>query len=114
MSAVVHTEQLTDAYGGADSAAVDRRELDVLEGEIFGLLGPNDAGRTTTGDTRDGLHQPHGKGAAGLMATTAPSSRSLLGHARLVAAPRRSVVATSWVALGALLLRDLVVLRKYL
>ena len=48
------------------------------------------------------------------MAATAPSSRSLLRHARLVAAPRRSVVATSWVALGALLLRDLVVLRKYL
>jgi ABC-2 type transport system ATP-binding protein len=46
--AVIHTEQLTKVYAGADFAAVDRLDLDVRAGEIFGLLGPNGAGKTTT------------------------------------------------------------------
>ena len=46
--AVIHTEQLTKVYPGADFAAVDRLDLDVRSGEIFGLLGPNGAGKTTT------------------------------------------------------------------
>ncbi|MBO0732029.1 MAG: ATP-binding cassette domain-containing protein, partial [Acidimicrobiaceae bacterium] len=45
---VIHTEQLTKVYAGADFAAVDRLDLDVFQGEIFGLLGPNGAGKTTT------------------------------------------------------------------
>jgi ABC-2 type transport system ATP-binding protein len=45
---VIHTEQLTKVYPGADSAAVDALDLDVYAGEIFGLLGPNGAGKTTT------------------------------------------------------------------
>ncbi|HLI16343.1 MAG TPA: ATP-binding cassette domain-containing protein [Acidimicrobiales bacterium] len=45
---VIHTEQLTKVYPGADFAAVDRLDLDVEAGEIFGLLGPNGAGKTTT------------------------------------------------------------------
>ncbi len=45
---VIHTEQLTKIYPGADSAAVDALDLDVYAGEIFGLLGPNGAGKTTT------------------------------------------------------------------
>ncbi len=45
---MIHTEQLTKVYGGADFAAVDRLDLDVQAGEIFGLLGPNGAGKTTT------------------------------------------------------------------
>src|ERR1700735_4499687 len=45
---VIHTEDLTKVYPGADFAAVDRLNLDVLAGEIFGLLGPNGAGKTTT------------------------------------------------------------------
>ena len=44
----IHTEQLTKVYAGADFAAVDRLDLDVRAGEIFGLLGPNGAGKTTT------------------------------------------------------------------
>jgi ABC-2 type transport system ATP-binding protein len=48
LPAVIHTEQLTKVYGGADFAAVDRLDLDVRAGEIFGLLGPNGAGKTTT------------------------------------------------------------------
>src|SRR6202042_1088224 len=45
---VIHTEELTKVYPGADFAAVDHLSLDVRAGEIFGLLGPNGAGKTTT------------------------------------------------------------------
>jgi ABC-2 type transport system ATP-binding protein len=44
----IHTEDLTKIYAGTDFTAVDRLNLDVQAGEIFGLLGPNGAGKTTT------------------------------------------------------------------
>src|ERR1039457_4319683 len=47
-AAVIHTEDLTKVYPGTDFAAVDKLNLDVRTGEIFGLLGPNGAGKTTT------------------------------------------------------------------
>ena len=47
-SGVIHTEDLTKVYPGTDFAAVDKLNLDVQAGEIFGLLGPNGAGKTTT------------------------------------------------------------------
>jgi len=46
--AIIHTVDLTKIYQGTDFAAVDRLNLDVQAGEIFGLLGPNGAGKTTT------------------------------------------------------------------
>jgi ABC-2 type transport system ATP-binding protein len=47
-AAIIHTEDLTKVYPGADFTAVDKLNLDVKTGEIFGLLGPNGAGKTTT------------------------------------------------------------------
>ena len=44
---VIRCEQLTKRYPG-DILAVDRLDLSVKQGEIFGLLGPNGAGKTTT------------------------------------------------------------------
>ncbi len=37
--AVIHTEQLTKVYPGADFAAVDKLDLDVRSGEISGCSG---------------------------------------------------------------------------
>jgi ABC-2 type transport system ATP-binding protein len=45
---VIRTQNLTKVYPGMDVAAVDRLNLTVHAGEIFGLLGPNGAGKTTT------------------------------------------------------------------
>jgi ABC-2 type transport system ATP-binding protein len=45
---VIHTDDLTKVYPGMDIPAVDRLNLSVRHGEIFGLLGPNGAGKTTT------------------------------------------------------------------
>jgi ABC-2 type transport system ATP-binding protein len=45
---VIRCEQLTKHYPDGDILAVDRLNLQVHRGEIFGLLGPNGAGKTTT------------------------------------------------------------------
>ena len=46
MSHVIETHQLTKSYGSLK--AVDKLDITVDSGEIFGLLGPNGAGKTTT------------------------------------------------------------------
>ena len=43
---VIETNQLTRSFGGL--TAVDKLDITVENGEIFGLLGPNGAGKTTT------------------------------------------------------------------
>src|ERR1017187_5878256 len=45
---VIRTVELTKVYPEMDVAAVDKLNLSVHGGEIFGLLGPNGAGKTTT------------------------------------------------------------------
>jgi ABC-2 type transport system ATP-binding protein len=45
---VIRCEQLTKRYPEGNILAVDRLDLAVHRGEIFGLLGPNGAGKTTT------------------------------------------------------------------
>ena len=44
---VICCQQLTKRYEG-DILAVDRMDLFVRRGEVFGLLGPNGAGKSTT------------------------------------------------------------------
>ncbi|HMD51143.1 MAG TPA: ABC transporter ATP-binding protein [Solirubrobacteraceae bacterium] len=57
MSAI-HTEQLSKRYG--ETLALDRLDLAVQEGEVYGYLGPNGSGKTTTIRLLLGLHRPSG------------------------------------------------------
>lgn len=46
LAKVIETHALTKSFNGL--TAVDKLDIDVESGEIFGLLGPNGAGKTTT------------------------------------------------------------------
>ncbi|MGP0102652.1 MAG: ATP-binding cassette domain-containing protein [Solirubrobacteraceae bacterium] len=52
----IHTEGLSKRYG--DTLALDRLDLTVARGEVYGYLGPNGAGKTTTIRLLLGLHRP--------------------------------------------------------
>jgi ABC-2 type transport system ATP-binding protein len=54
--AVIVTRRLTKNYG--DFTAVERLDLTIHRGEVFGLLGPNGAGKTTTVLMLLGLTEP--------------------------------------------------------
>lgn len=54
--AIIWTHRLTKRYG--TFTAVDRLDLEVRPGEVFGLLGPNGAGKTTTVLMLLGLSEP--------------------------------------------------------
>ncbi|NWG11958.1 MAG: ABC transporter ATP-binding protein [Acidobacteria bacterium] len=56
MGAVVRTENLTRRFGKL--TAVDHLNLEVAQGEIFGLVGPDGAGKTTTLRLLAGLLDP--------------------------------------------------------
>ena len=57
MEGIIQTKNLTKRYG--DKVAVNRLELSIEEGEVFGLLGPNGAGKTTTILMLLGLTEPY-------------------------------------------------------
>jgi ABC-2 type transport system ATP-binding protein len=46
MTTTIRSRKLTKTYG--EHTVVDRLDLDIEVGEVFGLLGPNGAGKTTT------------------------------------------------------------------
>jgi ABC-2 type transport system ATP-binding protein len=52
----IRASQLTKRF--ADLTAVDHIDLDVLEGELFGLVGPDGAGKTTTMRLLTGIMVP--------------------------------------------------------
>jgi len=54
----IRTEGLCKRYG--DTVALDRLDLTVNEGEVYGYLGPNGSGKTTTIRLLLGLHRPSG------------------------------------------------------
>jgi len=56
MSVVIHAENLTRRFG--ELTAVDHLNLDVEAGEIFSLVGPDGAGKTTTMRLLCGLMDP--------------------------------------------------------
>ncbi len=53
---IIETTDLTKAYG--NNIAVDKLNLRINEGEVFGFLGPNGAGKTTTILMLLGLTEP--------------------------------------------------------
>jgi ABC-2 type transport system ATP-binding protein len=53
---LIHAENLTRKFGAL--TAVDHLNLDVAEGEIFGIVGPDGAGKTTTMRMLCGLMNP--------------------------------------------------------
>ena len=60
MGTVIEVKELVKEYG--ELTAVDRIDLQIEEGEIFGLLGPNGSGKTTTiSCILSLLHYNHGK-----------------------------------------------------
>ncbi len=56
MPAVIETRELTKRYG--DLTAVDAVTLSIGKGELYGLLGPNGSGKTTTIKMLTGQLQP--------------------------------------------------------
>lgn len=56
MSSIIEVRNLVRRYG--DFTAVDGIDLDVVPGEIFGLLGTNGAGKTSTLEILEGLAKP--------------------------------------------------------
>ena len=59
MNAAIDTERLTKTYGRR-SRGIEKVDLTVEEGEVFGFLGPNGAGKTTTIRTLLGFLRPSG------------------------------------------------------
>ena len=55
-SPVLKTENLTIQFGGL--VAVDKLNLEICEGDIYGLIGPNGAGKTTVFNMVMGYYQP--------------------------------------------------------
>jgi ABC-2 type transport system ATP-binding protein len=56
VSSIIHAENLTRKFGAL--TAVDALNLDIVEGEIFALVGPDGAGKTTTMRMLCGLMNP--------------------------------------------------------
>ena len=56
--AIISVDHFTKSYG--TNVAVNDISFDVQQGEIFGLLGPNGSGKTSTLESLEGLRNPDG------------------------------------------------------
>jgi len=83
--AVVETHGLTKHYG-KDILAVDRLDLVVRRGEVYGFLGPNGAGKTTTLRMLLGLIRPT-SGSATVAGGAPGSPESLIKVGAIVETP---------------------------
>lgn len=76
---VIHTRALTKRYRGGQ-LAVDGLDLTVPAGSVFGFLGPNGSGKTTTIRMLMGLIEPT-SGSARVLGHPMPrASRTVLPH----------------------------------
>jgi branched-chain amino acid transport system ATP-binding protein len=55
-SVLLELERVTIRFGGV--VAISELDLEIVEGEIFGLIGPNGAGKTSTFNIVTGVYQP--------------------------------------------------------
>ena len=78
MAPILEVQQLSKRYG--DITAVDAVDLAVSEGEIFGVLGLNGAGKTTMIECVQGLRRPDG-GSVRLLGRDPRRERSALASA---------------------------------
>jgi len=83
--AVVQTQGLTKHYGDG-IVAVDRLDLTVRRGEVYGFLGPNGAGKTTTLRMLLGLIRPT-SGSARVVGGDPGSPASLIKVGAMVETP---------------------------
>lgn len=72
MSIAIETKNLVKKFG--DQTAVDSLNLSVKEGELFGLLGPNGSGKTTTIRMLTGLLRPSEGSISVMNNTQSPES----------------------------------------
>jgi len=75
MNSAIHTQNLSKRFG--QTTAVDRMNLDVSEGAIYALVGPNGSGKTTTIKLLMNILRP----TAGRAAVLSIDSRSFAGKA---------------------------------
>lgn len=86
MDAAIQTEGLTKRFGGR--LAVDRLDLAVRDGAIFGFVGPNGAGKTTTIGMLLGLIRPSAGRALVLgRDVSREPERALAGVGAMIEAP---------------------------
>lgn len=76
---ILRTEHLTKRFG--QRTAVDNLALEVFRGDVFGLLGPNGSGKTTTIRMILGLIQPN-QGSIMLMGRQSEDKRGYLDSLR--------------------------------
>jgi ABC-type multidrug transport system ATPase subunit len=82
---VIETRDLSKRYG-ARIVAVDRLEMRVRRGEVYGFLGPNGAGKTTTLRMLLGLVRPS-SGSALVLGAEPGSPQALARTGALIEAP---------------------------